>query len=722
MTRAVFTCTLFLSAFLLFLVQPLIGRLMLPLLGGSASVWTTCLVFFQVVLLCAYAWAHLAGRLSHRTQRGVHVGVLACAAVSLPLGVRLQAGAAAGSPPVLWLLMALALAVGPAFFALSTNAPTLQRWFTATSDPRRSDPYFLYGASNAGSFLGLLAYPVVLEPFFDLSTQRILWSAGYAALAGLVVWCAWLSRAAPAVAIAQRLAAPASVTWTRVASWIGLAFVPSALTAAVTAYISAEIAPVPLLWVLPLGLYLLTFVGAFSGRLVVQSSRLVQMGALLTIPLSVWQVAGGAPLWALLALHLAAFTLIAALLHSRLFMQRPPPSRLTSFYMWVAFGGALGGMFVAVVAPLVFHAAAEYPLLLMAAAVLVATDDPARRMPAERLAAALCVTVAVTWVLATAVPNPSVALLQPAGAIVLTRFRLSRLRVAATMVAALLFVRLLVIAAGEREVVARSFFGVLRVVENYRPGYRAMVHGTTVHGMQAAALPASRRGVTYYAPEGPIGQVFAALAPTLAAAHVGVIGLGAGELATYAVPGQRWTFFEIDRLVETLARRHFTYLRDSPAAMRVTIGDGRLTLAAEPRASFRVLVLDAFSSDAVPIHLLTREALAMYLARLEPDGLLAFHISNRFVDLRPVLSGLAAGAGLIGIGQFDAASPLGAEGSARLPSHWVVLARSERAISPLLHDARWTRLAPESARLWTDERADLLRVIRWDTALSLTPR
>ena len=721
MTRLLYGITLFASAFLLFLVQPLVGRLLLPVLGGSAAVWTACLVFFQSALLAGYWLAHLNSRLPMAAGRIAHVAIVAAGLLALPLALGGPVEPPADRNPTVWLLQVLAAGVGLPFVALASNAPTLQRWFSQTRDPRAHNPYFLYSASNIGSLLGLIVYPVAFEPLMGLTVQRQVWSVGFMLLLILVAICAVATRGGAALAAPRPAGEPDSIARMQKLRWVALALVPSSLTAGVTAYVSTELAPVPLLWVLPLGLYLVTFIQAFAGATVEVTDRRVQLTALLAFPLTVWHVSQSAPTWALVLLHVGAVYVLSLLCHCRLYRERPPSAQLTSFYLWVALGGAIGGAFNALVAPAVFRTAAEYPLMLMAAAALLpVVPAGASRLP-DVLVPRLVALLGLFWVAITTVPNPSIALWVPAGQIARQRLRAPRVRLVGALVVAFLFVRVTADGLADRSYVTRSFFGVHRVVDEYHPGYRALIHGATLHGMQATTPGVALEPVTYFTRAGPIGQVFAAHGDRLAAATIGVVGLGAGELASYATAGQRWTFFEIDEVVENIARERFDYLGRAPRPVAVTLGDGRLSIARSTQI-FELLIMDAFSSDAIPRHLLTTEALRGYLGRLAPHGIIALHVSNRFVDLEPALSRLARAEGLAGLIQYDSQPAPGSRAPSRLASIWVVLARTDQDLGALAGDARWSRLRRDPAEPWTDEKADILTSIRWREILSLKSR
>jgi spermidine synthase len=724
MTTALFGTTAFLSALLLFLVEPLIGRMVLPRLGGSAAVWTTCLVVFQSLLFLAYAWSHLMARFPARLQPWLHVGILFLGLTTLPLSLPGDFAPPEISSPQARLIVLLLSSVGLSFFALATNAPTLQRWFTASGQEGRNDPYFLYGFSNAGSLIGLLLYPLILEPFFTVTQHRWIWSAGYVVLLAMMAGCG-LGRARILRAVGSPEASPATPKpgWALIGRWVCLSLVPSSLTVGCTAYLSTELAPVPLLWVVPLALYLVTFVLSFTGRVVRKDSRVVQLAALIGLAVATAHITGRASNATGLLLHLSALFMICALCHGRLADSRPAPDHLTGFYLWISVGGIIGGLFNALVAPTVLHTALEYPLMLIMAPLALAAAGEPLLWTAGGLSRLLPIAAAIMWVGSASVPHPSVALLVPFGALAIGIFRRRTMQMVACTVAALLFLRLSYGTRDEQVVVDRSFYSVLRVADNYEPGYRALIHGTTVHGMQAYDPSVARKAVTYYAAEGPVGQMFSTMAPRLRSAHVGIVGLGAGEMAVYARPGQEWTFFEIDPLVEHMARHYFTYLGDAAVTPRVTIGDGRRSLTQTPPKSLDLLVLDAFASDAIPVHLLTQEAFALYQGRLRGDGVLAVHISNRFVDLAPLLAGTAHAAGLCGFDQSDAGLSGESTPIRRRPSRWIVLAASCDTLSELATDKRWNRLTADSgSTVWSDERADLLTVVLWSSVLGLTSR
>jgi len=698
-----FAATALISALLLFLVQPMIAKMVLPRLGGSPAVWNTCMVFFQAMLLAGYAYAHVVSR--RRKGAMVHLAVVGASFVALPIAIP-AAWAPTGSNPVGPLLLLLLVAVGAPFFVVSTSAPLLQRWFAQASG---SDPYWLYAASNTGSLAALAGYPLVVEPLMRLSDQSRAWTLGYGVFAALVAACgvmAWRARPASAPA-----AAAPPVENRRRLRWIALAFVPSSLVLGVTTHVTTDIASAPLLWVVPLAIYLLTFILAFARRppiphrWVAAAQPPALLGLAVVFFFSVDHVV---PM--LLPLHVLALFVVAMACHGELARTRPAPERLTEFYLWLSVGGVLGGAFNALAAPLLFSTVAEYPIVVAAAAFLVpGPDDEPPRVRGLDLALPLAFGVGVFGLIrglraldAPLVVVVSAAVLGSMGAVAFVRRPVRfGLAVAAIMIAGAL-------PSGETIFRGRSFFGVCRVRRNAL-GCNVLVHGTTIHGAQSVEPGREREPIAYYHGGTLVASVLRAYRVRVEQDPIAVVGLGAGGLSAYAQEGQRWTFYEIDPLVERIARDPacFTYLRDCPAAVDVVIGDARISLARAPDRTYGVIVLDAFGSDAVPTHLLTREALRLYLSKLAEDGLLAFHLSSRYLDLRPVLAALAADAGLPGI--------VGDAGEGRDPMEygatWVVLARRPGDLEPL-RDDRWRPLEPVRRRVWTDDYSNILDALR----------
>lgn len=728
---ALFSLTALTSAFLLFWVEPLFARMVLPLLGGSPAVWNTCLMYFQTLLLGGYLYAHLSTRyLGVRRQAVLHFVLLALTLVALPVAIPAGWTPPPTERPIAWLVLLLTVALGAPFFMLSATAPLLQRWLAALDDPAARDPYLLYAASNTGSFLGLLAFPAVLEPTLRLGRQSVLWSVGFVVAAALTGACvAAVRRSAPLrgfenAAAGRDYVEAAPLRAGERLRWIALAFVPSSLLLGVTTYLTTDVAAVPFLWVVPLAIYLLTFVVAFARPGRTAPGLPVELHALLVTTLllvTFWRVdldqQWGYPL------HLGVFALTALVLHGELAARRPAPAHLTEFYLWMALGGALGGAFNALAAPLLFDSVAEYLPIVVLGCFL----RPSRRLPVEPVLERLqTVTAAALPALVLAVPaafgagerrlsGVPVALVASlaAGAIALTRRRNALLFGSALAALGIAGVALFRSPASVLHA-ERSFFGAYRVVQSREA--RLLYHGTTIHGAQFTDGPRRDRPLTYYHPDGPAGQLFRALDAQLQGRRIGVVGLGAGSLLCYGSPGQAWTFYEIDPVVERIARdsAYFTFLRDCPPGAAVVLGDARLTLAREPDGRYALLVLDAFSSDAIPVHLLTREALAVYRRVLEPGGLLLVHISNQHLNLAPVVAALAADAGLTGLLAEHAPGDRREDEELDFRCDWVVLAGTVTDLEPLAADPRWRPLRnPSGRRPWTDDYSDVFTAIAW---------
>jgi len=715
-----YPATLFVSAALLFWVQPMVAKMILPLLGGTPAVWNTCMLFYQTLLLAGYAYAHfLSSRLAPRRQAVAQGVLLAAAFFVLPIGIAKAGAPPADGNPIPWLLSTLTLALGLPFFVVSSTSPLLQRWFSLARRDR--DPYFLYSASNLGSLLALVAYPLFLEMNFPLAVQSRAWSAGFAVLAALTAMCAvglWRTAPAPRPAAAS---AGAAIPAARRLQWVALAFVPSSLFLGVTTYITTDIAPMPLLWVVPLALYLLSFVWVFARRPPFPSENFLRALPMTLLPAALLLMTEASrPAWLVMLVHLANLFVVAMVCHGELARRRPPAENLTEFYLWMSVGGAAGGLFNALLGPVLFNEVAEYPLTLVLAAALWPRPESERPKWTDVLwPAALGLG---TW-----------AALQIAGGLLPARLSLKPLLALPVIVCFLFSTRplrfglglgsLLLVAlrlpdeTGRKLFVDRSFFGVNRVSLDPEGRFHWFTQGRTIHGGQSLDPARRREPITYFHRAGPIGQLFTALREKAPSLRVGITGLGAGVFAGYAVPGDAWDFYEIDPLVERIARdeRYFTFLSESPAPVRVILGDARLSLVHAPEAGYDLLVFDAFGSDAIPVHLVTREAVALYLKKLAPGGVLVFNLSNRYLRLLPVLGNLAADAGLAALFQedLDVTPELVRDG--KLPSRWVVMARDPKDFGALARDPRWQILPPAPDRpVWTDDFSNILSVFRWE--------
>lgn len=791
----VFALAIFLSAGLLFLVQPMTAKWILPLLGGTPAVWNTAMVFYQAVLLLGYGYAHVVStKLRLRGQVAVHAGVMLLGAIALPLA--LPAGwtppaEADGLGPIAWMLGLLAVMVGGPFLVVSTTGPLVQRWFSRTDHAQASDPYFLYAASNAGSLIGLLAYPLLVERALDLRAQGWAWTIGYGVLALLVIGSGVIalrrSKAAQSVAPsapATELAPEPALSWQRRATWVLLAAVPSSLTLGCTQYISTDLAAVPLLWVIPLTIYLLTFIVAFS-RWRLNLVRVSSLMALVAVALAAGVLLNARnPIWLLVLGHLVMLFLAGLLCHGRLAADRPGPARLTEFYLWLSVGGVLGGSFNALVAPLAFESVYEYAIVLaLALALRLArparggneaaasepTDKPARsalRSPVfiagvwglamvlllifiERLGIVSQLLIAkadegqlsesaAAWARRLNMDTDATfgKIIRAGLPCVLCFVLLFRsrwlgagdgtLRYAAGVAALMLAGQ--VLSRGNYGVPLlqeRTFFGV-HLVALDGTGWKNLYHGTTLHGLQYSSQDPAVRNTpgTYYHRSGPLGSIFKSLGGanengTRGLANVGVIGLGAGTTAAYAEPGRSMTFYEIDPAIVAIARNpnFFTFMSDARGSLRVVLGDGRLSLARNTEARYDLLVLDAFSSDSIPVHLMTLEAMKLYLDRLAPGGLVAYHVSNRHFDLAPVIAAQAQALGAETARFYDRQLTDEQRREGKYSSWWVVVARRGEDLLPLRRDTRWEPLDPVDPRrdvLWTDARSNILSVFVWE--------
>ena len=743
-----YAATSFFGALLLFFVEPLVGRLLLPVLGGSPAVWGACVVFFQAALLAGYAWAHvLASRAPLRVQPFAHALALGACALALPLRAPDARPPAELAFPTLWVLAELARLVGPPFFAIAATGPLVQRWAFGAG---AKNPYALFAASNAGSLLALVAYPALVEPALTLHAQRALWSWGYALLIALTLALAVFARArtpahepTPTRAPAREptpARAPAS-PWRH----LGLAAAPSALMLGATTYVTTDVAPMPLLWVVPLALYLASMALPFLDRPPIAHDKVMRALPAAILVLGFTLLVGADRLVLLgIAAHFGSMFVVALACHGELARTRPPARALTGFYLRVSLGGALGGLFAAIAAPVAFPAVWEYPLAAWGAALLrvgvVTSDEPDRHAydaavaelegrPAPRrrarwvrpvvVAAALFagLVLALRATLYAGDDLRRLALAQAATvACVLAWWWRRRAWTFALLSGALLAAPEAAALGGGALFRGRSFFATHRVALDPDAGWRMYVQGTTIHGVQSVDPKRARVAGAYYHATGPAGDVLDASGAGARPARVGLVGLGVGSLATYAEPGQRFTFYEIDPVVARIAEdpRLFSFVPDARARgarVDVVLGDARLSLESAEDASFDLLVLDAYSSDVVPTHLLTREAFALYLRKLAPDGRVLMNVSNRYLDLGCVVRALAEDARLDAaerLDEIDTPEDRRAQiADGKAASRWILLARS-----PSTRPPGWVALAAAPTRPWTDDYASVLSAIR----------
>jgi SAM-dependent methyltransferase len=673
----IYAATIFLSSFLLFLVQPLIARQILPWFGGTAAVWTTCMLFFQTLLLAGYAYAHAAdAKLWPRQQAALHTLLLAVALALLPIAPSELWKPAGTDEPISRILLVLTATVGLPYLLLASTSPLLQAWFTRARPG--VDPYRLFAVSNLASLLALVGYPIAVEPFFGNREQVVWWSALFAVFA---VLCAALSWSVSRKSQRAEIKAEEDSMPPRRADfvlWLALSATGSVMLLAVTNHVTQNVASIPLLWLAPLTLYLLTFILAFEGGSLGFNLYRVEIfwtAVLVWLGGMAWLMVDGSyqfDLWMQLGMYLSGLFVACLFCHGELYRARPAARQLTAFYLTVSAGGAIGGLLVAVVAPLAFNAFYELGLALVALALLAAV----RFAPVNRIArwASLATLLAVA---ACAAYEGS-------------RF--------------------------QKDVIvsARNFYGVIRVKEYGSPGggyhLRRLVHGVIMHGEQDMTEEGRRKPGTYYQPSSGVGAAMAAR-QARGAFRVGVIGLGTGTLAAYGRKGDVFRFYEINPKVIAIARSEFTYLADSGAAIEVALGDARLNLERETPQGLDLLAVDAFSSDAIPVHLITKEALGVYLRHLKPDGIVAFHVSNRFLNLVPVVAQLAKEHGA----HVTLVSDKGKDDEDdKTTTDWVLVSRSRKALqAPEILEA--SPEAPEEEggwRTWTDDYSNLVQILK----------
>ena len=744
----VFTGTIALSAVLLFWVQPMFAKMALPLLGGTPAVWNTSIVFFQATLLAGYAYAHYSTQLLDvRRQSILHLLLLVSAFVVLPIAITTGASPPTEATPVAWLLTLLTVSIGLPFFALSATAPLLQKWFAHTRHTDASNPYFLYAASNFGSILALLAYPVLFEPFLGLIEQGRTWTYVYGGLVVLMAACAFLLRRyfaadAPHEHHMAATKLKSNIDWKLRMQWVILAFVPSSLLLGVTTHITTDVASVPLLWVIPLALFLLTFVIVFSKRPAIPHKWIVLVHAYLVL---LFVIALYVPVLSIgftLLMHLGMFFVTAMLCHGELATHRPVASHLTEFYLWMSFGGVLGGGFSALLAPLIFNSNMEYPIAIVMACALrpVLAEGRGGRWTLDIALPVLVGTVLLAifilvpdidanWIRAHMVVSVIVSSIIALGVF---SFSPRPLRFALGL-GILLFAMNDVTSSKRPTLVAeRNFFGVYTVKLDVSGQFVVLKHGTTIHGAQSVDPKNWRDPLTYFVREGPAGQLFAALHSNPRELSIGIVGLGTGAMACYRRSNDDLTFYEIDASILSVAQdnRYFHYLDECAPDSQTVLGDARLSLAREPDSRFDLLVIDAFSSDSVPVHLITREAIDLYFRKLDNEGLLLIHISNRYVDLEPVLGVLSQDAQLTGRIQMFSPAKIDPTAEFKIkntatreylskfhyPSVWVLLAANEAALGKIATDQRWRPLeAKPGVGLWTDDYSNIIKVLRWGT-------
>lgn len=716
-----YSITLLLSASLLFVVQPMFSKMILPLLGGTPQVWNTAMLFFQLLLLAGYAYAHGTTRfLSVRIQAVLHVFLLGVFAFVLPIMIPEGWAPPANSDPTFWQLSLMVMTVGGPFFILSASAPLLQRWFTYTGHEDAENPYFLYGASNLGSMTALLAYPVLIEPLMDLSAQSQSWMYGYFVLAALVVISAlviWRHGSAKDKSAKQTLKSEEHITWARRGKWLLLAFIPSSLMLGITTYITTDVASVPLLWIIPLALYVSTFIIVFARKPIIPQRTIMIIFGFLMIALLVQSITIDTRAILLILFHMIVFFFAALACHTELAQSRPHASRLTEFYLLMSLGGALGGIFNAIVAPNIFVMPLEYPLVLGLAACMRFTSGQKEKI--ERIYVIAAFAAVVAGLIAFNINSEAVR--QIMAFIVLAALAINIDKRWSFGVPVILI--LLMFPPGHiwgqfmfRDVLHqnRSFFGVVKVVETENDQHLLM-HGTTNHGTQSIEDAHEFTPLSYYHYSSPISDLFKSLDVRAGddKQEVAVLGLGVGVTACYKGKNRHFDFFEIDPDIVEIAENpeYFTFLSGCGSPYEVIVGDARLTLANKPDGYYDFIMADAYSSDNIPVHLITLEAIELYLQKLKPNGVLGFNISNNYIDVEPVLFQAAQALNLKGYAKLSMPGKLEGTDIEYNAAHAFSFARTP-AQEKFLQDHGWTPARDrEGVSLWTDRFSNIISVI-----------
>jgi len=683
------------------------------------------MLFFQVLLLAGYSYVlFTTAWIGPRKQAVLHVVVLLISTLYLPLTLVGNVGSVSEQKyPALWLFAYLLTAIGLPIFLISTTSPLLQKWFTRTGHVSANDPYFLFAISNAGSLLALMSYPLLLEPNLKLSRQSQLWVVGYVVFLVLSVGCVLLlwqrSDNIENVQPVQK----SSISLKRRLHWILLAFIPSSLLFGVTSYVTTEIAPTPLLWTIPLAVYLVTFILAFARNTTLPERLLNTAFGGLALLLTLVIVANATePTTAIVLLHLCFFFVAALVCHGRLASDRPDATRLADFYLCVAIGGMFGGLFSTLIAPIVFNTLIEYPLVIVLAC-LIRPRDTTDNSSRDRLldfilpVGAGLLTIGLIFVVNQYDVKPAVAVAIIFGiplVIINHRFRNRPVRFGLALGAVMLGSVVYSETINRTLHDERNFFGTLSVRLDPSGATRILFHGNTIHGRQFINPSLQGEPLSYFHREGPLGQIFDAFNDNPASPNVAIVGLGAGSMACYSRPDQHWTFYEINPAVISIAQNteYFTYLQKCAVGpTKIVLGDARLQLQNAPDHHYGLIILDAFNSDAIPVHLMTQEAIALYMSKLATGGMLAFHISNRSLKLNTVLADLARHNSSMSLsfadGEYDPVR-------GKDPSEWLVMAQQSPALDNLAHDPRWRALqARTESDVWTDDFSNILRVFRW---------
>ncbi len=722
-----FALLLMLSAFLLFSIQLIFSKMVLPILGGSPQVWTTCMLFFQVMLLAGYGYAHwISTKTPSRIQIPLHLFFLALGTAFIPLNITQSMNQDSVYHPAYWLLKIAFSKIGWPFFILSASAPLLQFWFSRLKSSEGKNPYLLYAASNLGSFLGLFLYPVFIEPRFNLGTQTLAWSATYVCLLILLCGILFLPKSTSNNLLNKNATShhPHLSLKLRI-QWIVLAFIPVSLMLGTTTYITLDLAPFPLLWVLPLSIYLTTFILAFSNSSETHlkiTQRIIPH--ILTLFILIVSVKANQPYPLILGLALLTLAVVALYFHCFLWKLKPDTSYLTQFYLCLSLGGALAGCFNSMIAPLIFKSVLEYPIALVLAAYFYrsSTISSQGRITKTKITTLFLLQI-LFYSMSRWMPDALISqnlilkiiyILPPA--LILFSLRHRPILFAWFTIFILLIWRL-PIDKQNQIYESRSFFGTHIVRRDSK--MTKYTNGVITHGAQMTDPARMHEPAAYFHRSGPLGDLFANLSDLWANSHIGVTGLGMGTLAAYSESGQKWFYFEIDPEVKHIAEnpKLFSYLQQSKAPYQIILGDGRLSLLAFPDHDFKLLILDAFSSDSIPVHLLTREAFQLYLKKLDPQGVLIAQISNLNMNLEPVMASMAKTSKLKAWGRYDGAdeNPQDPKTLGKFASQWVIMSQNPIVINRMESLTQWHPLplnVPHQFH-WTDDYSNILSVIRW---------
>lgn len=726
-----FSVTLFTSAFLLFLIQPLFSKMILPLLGGSAHVWITAMMFFQLMLVLGYAYAHLITYyLNLRQQAFFQLAPMVVALTLLPFDIPDNWISSQTEIPVLWQLKVMLICTGLPFFCIASLTPLLQHWFANTQSRRSSDPYFLYAASNAGSLLGLLSYPFIIQPLSTIAQQAWGWAFLYGVLIVCVLGClAFIYNIRHTLKTSQPPENTGPMSWNRQGVWLLLAFVPSSLMLGVTSFITNELGAVPLLWVIPLSLYVSTYLIAFSQKSLV-FRRYVYFGQAVMVALVTLNAMSGGSFNSagVMLMHLALFFLTALACHQELYLLRPHAARLTHFYMIMSIGGALGGIFNAVIAPQIFIVTLEYALVLsVAMLVRYISDQPLRdgyraihqyvqgrdRRLSGRIFALIVVSVMTLVGTYTAEPSVQLLAILITGACLLYLYQ-SRWLFSGAVVCLIAANPFVYWSENQNYIYfERNYYGAFRIAE--AAGYHYYMNGTILHSAQARHPEYRDIPVSYFHPETGVGNVFEWLDEQPYPQHVGALGLGTGALVCYAHPQRHFTFYEIDKDVVQIARNpeYFSYLSECGNKTRIQIGDGRLRMRKAQDEQYNLIFLDAFTSQSIPLHLITRDAFGMYKRKLTNQGIIVVNITTQYYNLRFEIAAIARDLNMNLLHKHTSPGQGDEHGLKKDRAHYAVLTQNRDQYN-YFSDRGWKPVNVDNdMRAWRDDYINVLRAVRW---------